>query len=217
MAKPSSRFKKQRSSVASEKAGSVDIVAAPTFLGIPQKKFRDIIDELPVSLWMHDENYTIVHTNNRFRDIYGDCLGRPCYQSMMQSDSVCMCCISGRVLQRNSGEKCSGCSCRGKDKNVQTFHHPVIRKDGSTFVLKSTIEMDTLYRSLKEFEDKKEGPAADIANMFWTMCSACKKVKDEERNWVNLENYLVHYFNIIISHGICPDCIEKLYPEISRQ
>jgi len=217
MAKHSTRLKKQQSHDTSEKADTVAIIAAPTFLGIPQKKFRDIIDELPVSLWMHDENYTIVHTNNRFRDIYGECMGRPCYQSLMQSDSVCKCCISDRVLQRNSGEKCSGCSCRGKNKNIQTFHQPIIRKDGSKYILKSTIVMDNLYSSLKEFEDTKESPADDIADMFWTMCSACKNIKDDKRNWVNLENYLVNYFNIIISHGICPDCIEKLYPGIARQ
>jgi hypothetical protein len=218
MAKHSARFKKQRSSATSEKkTDSVDILAAPTFLGIPQKKFRDIIEELPVSLWMHDENYIIVHTNNMFKDTYGDCMGRPCYQSLMQSDSVCKCCLSGRVLQRNSGEKCSNCSCRGENNNIQTFHYPVIRKDGSKYILKSTIVMDNLHSSLKEFEYTEESPADDIASMFWTMCSACKNIKDDKGNWVNLENYLVNYFNIIISHGICPDCIEKLYPGISRQ
>ena len=201
----------------SRKARSVDILAAPTFLGIPQKKFRAIMDELPVYLWVHDENYTIVHTNNRFTDKYGDCIGKLCHRCIMKNDYVCNCCISGQVLKSNSGKKCSGCSCEGASKNTHTFHRPFTRKDGSKYVLKSTIVMDNLYNSLNGFEDKQGSQDEDISNIFWSMCSWCKRIKDDKSNWINLESFLIHYFNIIISHGICPDCIEKLYPGKNKQ
>jgi hypothetical protein len=201
-----------------KKARSVDILTAPTFLGIPKKKFHAIIDELPVYLWMHDENYTIVHTNNRFNDKYGDdCIGKLCHRSIMKSDYVCDCCISGDVLKSNHSKKCSGCSCEGANKNTHTFHRPFTRKNGSKYVLKSTIVMDNVYSYLNEFEDKKESPDEDISSLLWSMCSWCKKIKDDKSNWINLESFLIHYFNIVISHGICPDCIEKLYPSMEKQ
>jgi len=198
-------------------AGTVDVVAAPTFLGIPKDKFRDIIYELPVYLWMHDEDYTIVNANNSFKDKYGDCIGKLCHQCIQKSDTVCKCCISAHVLKSNSGKKCTHCSCAESSEHTHTFHRPIVRIDGSKYVLKSTIVMDNMHQWLKEFEEKQEEPSEDIANIFWSMCSSCKNIKDDKGNWINLENFLTYYFNIVISHGICPDCIEKLYPEIRRR
>jgi PAS domain len=197
-----------------KKTGVVDISTPSAFLGIPQEKFRDLIDNLPVYLWMHDENYTIVHANKRFRDKHGDCLGMFCHQFLMKQDGICDCCMSGYVLTRNKNKKCHGCSCEGRNSGIQTFHRPISGKDGKKYVLKSTIEMDKLYTCLNDSADEKEYTHENSSNSFWSMCSSCKKVKDDESRWINLENFLIQYFNIIISHGICPDCIEKLYPGI---
>ena len=199
-----------------KKAGSVNNLAAPAFLGIPPKKFRAVIAELPVYSWMHDANYTIAHTNDMFKDKYGDCIGTLCHRYFMKNDYVCNCCISGQVLKSNSGEKCSGCSCGGASRNTHTFHRSFIKKDGSKFVLKSTIVMDNLYNSLDGFEDRQESQGEDISNIFWSMCSWCKRIKNDKSNWINLDSFLIHYCNIIISQGICPKCIEKIYPGMKK-
>ena len=200
-----------------KRAGAdVDIVLAPTYLAIPKDRFQEIIDELPVYMWVHDENYTIVHTNRKFLDRYGNCNGRPCHHCIMKSNNVCNCCKSSRILKNNSEEKCIGCSNAGGNKNAHTFHRPLTRKDGSKYVLKSTVLMDYLYEWLKKFEETKKDPEADIDNIFCSMCSSCKRIKDDKSNWINLENFLIHNFNIVISHGICPECINKLYPQIKK-
>ena len=208
----SCEHKQSKKSGSLKKSGPVDIIAAPTFFGIPPKKLHTIIDELPVYLWIHDENYTIVQTNNRFNDKYGDCIGKLCHQCIRQNDHACNCCISGQVLKSNHSKKCSGCSCDGADRKTHTFHRPFTRKDGSKYVLKSAIVMDNLYNNMICLEDNHESPDEDISNIFWSMCASCKKIKDRKNNWINLESYLINYFDIAISHGICPGCLEKLYP-----
>ncbi len=191
--------------------GPVDIVTAPTFIGIPHKKFRAILDELPVFLWVHDEHYTVVHANSTFRARYGDCIGKPCHRCIMKLDHVCSCCISDQVMESCSARKCSGCSCEGAATNTQTFHRPYTRKDGSKYVLKSTIVMDNLYKSLDDLEDTYGSKAEDTSRAYWSICAWCKKVKDDSGSWIEFESFLGHYFNITISHGICPGCAEKFF------
>lgn len=47
-----------------------------------------------------------------------------------------------------------------------------------------------------------------------TACASCKNIREDtaERNWVSLENFFENHFDILFSHGICPDCFRRLYP-----
>jgi DNA-binding response OmpR family regulator len=43
------------------------------------------------------------------------------------------------------------------------------------------------------------------------ICANCKKVRDEEGLWNQVEVYIQKYTNTQFSHGICDDCAEELY------
>ncbi len=45
------------------------------------------------------------------------------------------------------------------------------------------------------------------------ICPSCKKIRDDEGYWNNLETYLSKHSNAEFSHGICRDCMKKLYPQ----
>jgi PAS domain S-box-containing protein len=45
------------------------------------------------------------------------------------------------------------------------------------------------------------------------ICANCKKVRDDKGYWEQVESYVSHHTNAQFSHGVCPDCVEKLYPE----
>jgi len=49
------------------------------------------------------------------------------------------------------------------------------------------------------------------------ICSSCKKIRDDEGYWNQIESYIQRHSDAQFSHGICPDCAEKLYPEICRK
>ena len=46
------------------------------------------------------------------------------------------------------------------------------------------------------------------------MCASCKNIRDDRGNWIDLEKYINDHVKIQISHGICEDCVQKLYPDI---
>ena len=48
------------------------------------------------------------------------------------------------------------------------------------------------------------------------ICSYCKKIRNDEGYWNQLESYLSKHSDILFSHGICPDCVKTAYKEIEE-
>lgn len=48
---------------------------------------------------------------------------------------------------------------------------------------------------------------------FIPICSSCKKIRDDEGYWQQVEKYVQDRSDAQFSHGICPECLKKLYPE----
>ena len=45
------------------------------------------------------------------------------------------------------------------------------------------------------------------------ICSHCKKIRDKHDKWQTLELYIADNSEAEFSHGICPDCLKKHYPD----
>lgn len=45
------------------------------------------------------------------------------------------------------------------------------------------------------------------------ICSFCKKIRDDEGYWKQVEVYIDQHSEAQFSHGVCPDCLKKHYPE----
>lgn len=46
------------------------------------------------------------------------------------------------------------------------------------------------------------------------ICAGCKRVRDEHGGWESIEAYLNRQLGNRVTHGLCPDCARKLYPEL---
>lgn len=49
------------------------------------------------------------------------------------------------------------------------------------------------------------------------ICSHCHKIRDDAGYWNHLEAYIQDHSHATLSHGICPDCAVKLYPDIFKE
>ena len=49
------------------------------------------------------------------------------------------------------------------------------------------------------------------------ICASCKRIKDENEKWQILEVYIQAHSGAKFTHGICPDCMRKLYPDYCPQ
>lgn len=43
-----------------------------------------------------------------------------------------------------------------------------------------------------------------------SICSYCKKIRDDRNYWQQVETYIANHSEAEFSHGICPDCFEKV-------
>lgn len=48
------------------------------------------------------------------------------------------------------------------------------------------------------------------------ICASCRKIRDKEGRWQQLEMYIREHTEADFSHGICPECRQRLYPEHSH-
>jgi hypothetical protein len=45
------------------------------------------------------------------------------------------------------------------------------------------------------------------------ICAWCRKVRNDQGYWGVIEEFLRDHSEAEISHGVCPDCMEKHFPE----
>lgn len=46
------------------------------------------------------------------------------------------------------------------------------------------------------------------------ICSYCKKVRTNDGTWENVDLYLHRHTEADVSHGLCPECLKKHYPDM---
>ena len=70
-------------------------------------------------------------------------------------------------------------------------------------------------REIEAKNKELENALAEIKTLrgFIPICSNCKKIRDDEGYWQQIEKYIQDRSDAEFSHGICPDCIKELYPE----
>ena len=48
---------------------------------------------------------------------------------------------------------------------------------------------------------------------FIPICANCKKIRNTQDQWEQMEKYIAEHSLAEFSHSICPDCIRQLYPD----
>lgn len=77
-------------------------------------------------------------------------------------------------------------------------------------------------KKLKESEDNLRSRLSQIKTLesILPICSSCKKIREPDSDpknmdsWEQIESYISNKTTSQFSHGICPDCVKKLYPKL---
>jgi len=70
-------------------------------------------------------------------------------------------------------------------------------------------------RLIRELQDALEN--IKTLRGLLPICSSCKKIRDDHGYWNQLETYIVAHTDAEFTHGLCPECIRKLYPDYSEK
>jgi hypothetical protein len=56
-----------------------------------------------------------------------------------------------------------------------------------------------------------------VLSGFLPICASCKKIRDDSGYWRQIEEYISRHSSVLFSHGICPDCSKRLYPDFDEE
>lgn len=70
--------------------------------------------------------------------------------------------------------------------------------------------LNMAFLEMKEAMDKVK-----VLRGLLPICSSCKKIRDDKGYWTQLEYYISKHSEADFSHGLCPECIRRLYPDIN--
>jgi hypothetical protein len=67
--------------------------------------------------------------------------------------------------------------------------------------------------------EKLEKALAEVKTLqgILPICANCKKIRDDRGDWVPMEVYVRDRTDADFSHGICPTCAKKLYPQFYKE
>jgi hypothetical protein len=76
-------------------------------------------------------------------------------------------------------------------------------------------ERERIEQDLRQEKRKLEQALVQVKtlNGLLPICSSCKKIRDDKGYWNQIESYIRAHSEAEFSHGICPECLERLYPD----
>jgi len=52
---------------------------------------------------------------------------------------------------------------------------------------------------------------------FLPMCAGCQRIRGESGDWRSLDASVPKPDEAVVTHTLCPDCVQRLYPEIASR
>ena len=111
----------------------------------------------------------------------------------------------------------------GQPRNVEVHAYPIFDDNGK---LTKMIEYTLDITDRKQIEKERNALIQDLQRSLaevktlsglLPICASCKKIRDDKGYWNQIEAYIHEHSDVIFSHGICPECTEKLYPEYYKK
>lgn len=107
----------------------------------------------------------------------------------------------------------------GEYVDVMIIDRLVYDENKAVVGIRSTVQENISIKMVQMERDKLMNELTEALRKIKTLnglvpiCASCKKIRDDEGFWNDVETYVADHSEAKFSHGICPDCMRKLYPE----
>lgn len=189
-----------------------------------ESKFKSFAEQALVGTYLIQDG-VFKYVNPKFAMMFGytveECLDNMNFEKLVYTGDLEL--VREQVRRRIAGE-------------VESVHYTFrgIKKDGQLFDVEiygsSSIHrgrpaaagtiLDITDR--KHSEEEREKLIAELQQALsevktlsglLPICASCKKIRDDSGYWNQIESYVSAHSNAKFSHGLCPDCLKKYYPD----
>ena len=168
-----------------------------------------ILDHLSTQIYLIDQEYNVIACNQEFTTNFGqsqqDILGRKCYEVTHNIDFPCW---------QLEDTLCPAKEAFQKKKRIQTVHHHSV---GDKIVVEevTATPINNGQYVIEEFRNLSK--LLGLVHGTLPICAGCKKIRDDQGEWHEVEGYLHDKTGADFSHSICPECAIKFYPEFTQK
>ncbi len=80
---------------------------------------------------------------------------------------------------------------------------------------KKVLKLDAAEQALREKNLALEQALSQVKQLsgLLPICANCKKIRDDDNYWQEVDVYIKKHSNADFSHSLCPDCVQELYGE----
>jgi PAS domain-containing protein len=184
---------------------------------------REIFDAIPAMLVIVDDDVCILHVNATA----SNGLGLDIKDVHHKRGGEALHCVQSIKVPEGCGRApaCSDCVIRNSVKMAvqgeKTFRKGT-RMEFHTGDTKA--ELHLLVSAAPFLHDEKHYVLLTIENVseliqlksLLPICMHCKKIRNDEGYWKDIEEYFNARLDVDFSHGICHDCLVKYYPDMGK-
>jgi PAS domain S-box-containing protein len=178
-----------------------------------EEKFRAIFEQAAVGVALTSTRTgELIQINQKYRDIVGyseDELKSLTFQEITHPDD----------LQAGLDKMQELIDGKIHDFSMEKRY---LGPDGSTVWVNLTVspmwkieDQPTLHIAVIEDITERKLMEAEVKTLsgLLPICVSCKKIRDDKGYWNQIESYIHKHSEAQFSHGICPECMDKIYGE----
>lgn len=183
--------------------------------------YRQLIDSLPIPVFVVNDSFQIITSNPAAAGMIG--VARS--EILKKRSGQVLNCIHHSEVPEGCGHapECSTCVIRtsltaaSEGRQISRNRTRVIRiADGQETeidLLVTTAPFPALEgHMLMVLEDISE--ITQLRKLI-PMCAGCRRIRNDQQYWQSVETYLRDHHSMDVSHGLCMECVERLYPEFA--
>ena len=172
-----------------------------------------LIDHIQTAIAVIDKNMKIVEANyaysQRSQQEISSLIGTKCFHAAYQFNSPCT---------KQTSKPCPVEETFKTKKPFSQLHHfwisdhAVVEEITTTPITEENGEVNYV---IEEFRDISK--LLGLKKGIISICSYCRKIRDEDGKWLTFEKYIQKHTGADFSHGICEECNTSLFSEFSKK
>jgi PAS domain-containing protein len=180
-----------------------------------------VLNAMPLPVFVVDDDVKIMAFNQAASHL----LGKEPKMIFRRRAGEILSCVHSRDVAEGCGRAPFCKDCMVRDAVTTSFReHKLVRQKASMelieegnvnkeiFLLVSTAPIE--YRR-NEFVLLILQDVSELLELkrILPICSQCKRIRNDDQYWLSVEAYYKKHMDVDFSHGLCPECLKRLYPD----